>query len=145
MFEYRQKYFSEKNSSAFPMSDIQKENEKILSLLETLQEYERAQAALQSTIVDGFMELAQSRRQCSGIVCPELLISHEQETRKFFMPGEDIGPNPITPFIPGVSQFCMNNIQNEFESSLKYAINLVAIVGQINEKIASFNQTEEQK
>ena len=120
--------------------ELKEKNQKILTLLETLQEYERAQSLLQSSMVDGYMEMAEARRSCVGTVCPELIASPKLPTRKFYMPNKTIGENPIQPFISGVSEYYLNKIQSEFELSLKTIITLVSIVGQINEQISELQK-----
>ena len=120
--------------------EIKNQNLKIVNLMETLQEYIRTYAALQSSMVDGFMEIAQANRYSPGMVCSDLITSPNTETRKFFMPDEEVGKNPIQPFIPGVNTSNVKKIQNEFEKSLKYVLNLVNIVAQLNEQIRSFEK-----
>ncbi|KAK8886074.1 hypothetical protein M9Y10_041534 [Tritrichomonas musculus] len=121
--------------------ELKNQNQKIINLLETLQEYVRTYAALQSSMVDGFIEIAQTNRYFPGMICSDLIASPELETRKFFKPNEDIEPNPIQPFIPGVSASNVKKIQNEFEKSLKYIISLSSIIRQLNEQIAAFQKS----
>lgn len=115
----------------------QAQNQQILAVLDCLQEYIRTQSSLQSTMVDGFMELAKTRRFCSGFVCPELISSPDLETRTFFQPDCEIGENPIKPFIPGVATSYLDNIQNHFERSLQTVINLVNLLGKLNQQLAN--------
>ena len=78
--------------SIFKMTgEIKNQNLKIVNLMETLQEYIRTYADLQSSMVDGFMEIAQANRYSPGMVCSDLITSPNTETRKFFMPDEEVG------------------------------------------------------
>ena len=123
------------------MTDERKnQNQKILNLMETLQEYIRTYAALQTSMIDGFIEIAQTNRYSPGMICSDLIASPDLETRKLFTPNEEIGENPIKPFIPGVSTSNVKKIQNEFEKSLRYSISLASIISQLNEQIKSLEQ-----
>ncbi|KAH0788573.1 hypothetical protein GPJ56_007255 [Histomonas meleagridis] len=118
---------------------LQEENKKILQLLDTLQEYARAMSSLQSSIVDGYLEEAQTARRSTGIVCPELLISPSQETRRLFTTQSEVGTNPNHYVVLGVTDTCLTNIQTEFEKCLHYIVNIAKIKLQLRDLCQNFD------
>ena len=118
---------------------LKDENKKILTLLETLQEYVRAMSSLQASIVDGYLEEAQTVRRSTGVVCPELIISPGQETRRVFTTQAEIGANPNHYAVLGVTDTCLTNIQTEFEKCLHYVIHISKIKLQLRELCQGFD------
>jgi hypothetical protein len=103
------------------------ENAAILALLETLQEYCQAQALLQSAIVDGYMELAQSRRVSTGLLVPDVLISPDSEKRTISADFRTIDDDKARLFVSGVSESRLAAVRAEFEKALQCVLQTAAI------------------
>jgi hypothetical protein len=110
------------------------DNATILSLLETLQEYCQAQAMLQSIIIDGYLELAQSRKVSTGILIPDVVISPESERRMISEDFRTIDDNHTKLFVSGVSETCVEAVRKEFEKAVQCVLQLAAIKQQCTAK-----------
>lgn len=118
------------------------ENELILSLLESLQEYLRNMSSLQSSIVDGYIEEAQCARRSTGILCPDVLIStNSADSRMVFRDASFCLDKEIPHYcVSGISDATLKNVQNEFEKCIQYVVNIVKIKMQINELCSLYEE-----
>ena len=107
-------------------------NESVISLLETTQEYARSMAELQSVIVDGYMDIAETRKTSFGIGYTSVPIN--ENSRMIFRTNKELDDEKETQLIPGINSDQIMKIKNDFEKALKQAIITAKIVGQLNEK-----------
>ena len=119
---------------------MEDENEKILNLLETLQEYVQAQAELQSVMGDGYMGIADSRRKSTGLLISDLVLSPDQESRKLMGSFDKLAENPQKVRISGVSENCIRNVKSEFEKAIRIVLQLAVIKEQCMER---YNKVKE--
>lgn len=113
----------------------QSENECILSILESLQEYLRNMSALQSSIVDGYIEEAQCSRRSTGILCPEVLINDNCVESRMVFRDSTLCLDKERPrySVSGISESNLENVTNEFEKCIQYVVNIIKIKKQIDE------------
>ena len=107
-------------------------NESVLSLLEVTQEYARAMSEMQSTIVDGYMDIAETRKNSFGLSFTSLNI--DENSRKIFTNEREVEEEREAPIVPGINQDQLIRIKKDFEKALSLSITIAKILGQINEK-----------
>ena len=107
-------------------------NESVLSLLEVTQEYAQSMAELQSVVVDGYMDIAETRKTSFGIGYTSVPIS--EDPRKIFRTGKELDEERDVGTIPGINSDQILKIKNDFEKALKQALITAKIIGQLNEK-----------
>lgn len=118
-------------------------NEEVLKLLETLQEYERSMADIQSYMVDGYLDIAQTKKSSFGLIWSSVPVS--EEVRMVFRTNKEIDDQKELPLVPGVSEKDIEQIRSSFEKAIKQAIISAKILGQINEQIAKIEELQKTK
>ncbi|EAY03486.1 hypothetical protein TVAG_450590 [Trichomonas vaginalis G3] len=118
-------------------------NEEVLKLLETLQEYERSMADIQSYMVDGYLDIAQTKKSSFGLIWSSVPVS--EEARMVFRTNKEIDDQKELPLVPGVSEKDIEQIRSSFEKAIKQAIISAKILGQINEQIAKIEELQKTK
>ena len=114
-------------------------NARILALLDTTQEYLRAMSSLQSSLVDGYLEIAQTKKSSFGI--PYTSIPVDENARKIFLQDKNIAPQERElPLVPGVSPYNVEKVQKCFEKALEDVLNATVLLGRVNECIDIVNE-----
>lgn len=115
-------YLRIRSSNQFSISSEEMEqenkNQLCLSLLRNLEEYMNVMAQIQGKMIDGYIEIAQSRRKSSGVLDPNVLSSPNQSARKIVSDLSKFEPKQFNPFVPGVTQQTIDETTIPFEESL---------------------------
>ena len=109
------------------------ENEQILRVLECFQEYLDAQALLQTTIIDGYLEIGDARRKSGEFLLPDTVMFNDKGARKLKKVFGDLSDNTQNLMIPGVSDICVKKIEKSFNQVLASVIQLANIQRQLYE------------
>lgn len=115
-------------------------NQAVLRLLKSLENYMKIMSDVQDTMGDGYIELANSRRQTAGLLVSETILAPGSPTRMVFKNGNEHDPLPKEPFVPGIPPRIVKNVQDCWEKSLSKCISTLSALEELNEAYSSVKQ-----
>jgi hypothetical protein len=115
-------------------------NQTILTLLETLEEYLQVQAALQSFMSDGYMELARIRRSSTGTLVPEVIVSPDLPCRMLSPDQTKFTDAEVPLFVSGIAESVVESARSEFANAAQEILRLAIMRRQCLERLATVKQ-----